>query len=293
MRTFLLSFLVWAIFAVFARWYYVCQIKHLCAETPVAVVDANARAKTLSLKDGGTNVLQVLYDQFRFNGDVPDLNDNNYKFLEETAKWLKANPDRKLTITGQFLESEKDISAGIYENLGLARAAKMQQMLEKLGVPKNQMSLDYRMVGGGALNEPVLFSLDGGALPDNYNKDEKLTTASFTFDNMTYSDANFEYDSDVFKPGTAFTAYADSVKTYLTLNANKSLNIIGHTDNVGSTDYNQKLGLRRAASTKKYFEKIGVKNKITIASKGKEEPIATNTTEEGRQKNRRVNVQIK
>lgn len=291
MRTFLLSFLVWAAFATFARWYYVCRIKHLCAEQPIAL-DANARARTLALHDGQTAVLSN-YEQFRFAGTTPELSDNNHLFLAETAKWLKANPDKKLTITGRFLESEKGMPAGIYENLGLARAAEVQKLLEKLGVPKNQMAIDYKMVPDGALSEPVSFRVGGETTPKDYDSNEKLTTASFTFENMTYSDANFEYNSDAFKPGTAFIAYADSVKTYLSVNKTKELHIIGHTDNVGGESYNQALGLRRAESTKKYFQKIGVKTNITTASRGKNEPIATNTTEEGRQKNRRVNVQIK
>jgi len=68
---------------------------------------------------------------------------------------------------------------------------------------------------------------------------------------------------------------------------------VGHTDSVGSNQYNQKLGARRAAAVKAYLVSKGVDaNRVYTESKGETDPIATNKTAEGRSKNRRVEVEV-
>jgi len=68
----------------------------------------------------------------------------------------------------------------------------------------------------------------------------------------------------------------------------------GHTDSMGTDEYNQKLSERRAESVKKYLTKEGAVNKkmISTIGYGKTRPIASNDTEEGRAKNRRVEIVI-
>jgi OOP family OmpA-OmpF porin len=68
----------------------------------------------------------------------------------------------------------------------------------------------------------------------------------------------------------------------------------GHTDSIGSDSYNQKLSERRAAAVKNYLVSKGIPaSKITTIGKGKTQPVATNKTAEGRQKNRRVDIEFK
>jgi outer membrane protein OmpA-like peptidoglycan-associated protein len=69
--------------------------------------------------------------------------------------------------------------------------------------------------------------------------------------------------------------------------------VIGHTDNVGSAQYNQGLSERRAESAAGYLVQQGVtRNRIATRGMGLRDPIATNETAEGRQLNRRVEVVI-
>jgi outer membrane protein OmpA-like peptidoglycan-associated protein len=71
------------------------------------------------------------------------------------------------------------------------------------------------------------------------------------------------------------------------------LAIDGHTDNVGSDDYNQKLSDSRAASVMNYIVSKGVDaSRITAAGHGESMPIADNKTAAGRQKNRRVEMKL-
>ncbi len=72
------------------------------------------------------------------------------------------------------------------------------------------------------------------------------------------------------------------------------MNVIGHTDSVGSEDYNQKLSERRAQSVADFFHDEGgvSKERLRVSGRGELEPIADNATEEGRSQNRRVVIEV-
>lgn len=68
---------------------------------------------------------------------------------------------------------------------------------------------------------------------------------------------------------------------------------IGHTDSIGTNEYNQKLSVRRAESVKNYLTSKGVPaDRIYTEGKGETQPVATNATREGRQQNRRVEIEV-
>ena len=69
--------------------------------------------------------------------------------------------------------------------------------------------------------------------------------------------------------------------------------IVGHTDNVGTDDYNQGLSLRRANAAAAYLVSQGVSNsRVRTNGLGENEPVASNETDAGRAANRRVEVAI-
>jgi len=71
------------------------------------------------------------------------------------------------------------------------------------------------------------------------------------------------------------------------------LSVAGYTDYVGTDEYNQALSVRRANSVRAYLLTQHVPaSSVTIIGYGEKDPIATNNTSEGRQKNRRVEFQI-
>jgi OOP family OmpA-OmpF porin len=68
---------------------------------------------------------------------------------------------------------------------------------------------------------------------------------------------------------------------------------IGHTDSIGTDAYNQGLSVRRADSVKAYMVSKGIEpNRVYTEGKGEKQPIASNTTRDGRQKNRRVDIEV-
>ncbi len=285
----LLGFLVFLAWASIARYYYVCEIKNHCEPVEEPVEDLRPNTLSLILDDSIT--LLKNYQEFAFGQDSiqPTLSENNKIYLDSVAVFMKNDTLLNLSIKGFSRESERGNWAGIYEDLGTARAAGIRALLIARGIPESRISLESGVSANEKMPEPVRFNLydTSDAIPDEFSK------VQFSFTNMTYSDANFELDSDVFAPGEAFKFYADSVATFFALNPKKSLTIIGHCDNSGTEKYNHDLGLRRAKNTQLYFEKLGLKPEVVITeSKGESEPIAPNDTDENRQKNRRVNFII-
>ncbi len=71
------------------------------------------------------------------------------------------------------------------------------------------------------------------------------------------------------------------------------LEVEGHTDSVGGDEYNQQLSERRAQSVRDYLTQQGVSaGSITALGFGKSQPVASNQTAEGRQRNRRVELVV-
>jgi outer membrane protein OmpA-like peptidoglycan-associated protein len=281
-----LLFAAFVLFAIFARWFFICDILNLCEEAPVEIA-APPRLQNLQLTENDS-VLLSGYDQFVFvNGaDQPEMNANNEQFLDTIAQMMAADATKSLEITGRYTLQEKDIMAGFYENMGLARAAAIRDLMTARGIAEDRISLKHKTTTDSLLREPLLFDFSQRNLPSEY------ATASYSFTNMTYSDANFPSNSAIFDPGEAFRNYADSVKVYMGLHPEKTLRIVGHTDNVDTEKYNLKLGMRRAESAKEYLENLGITAAIKTESKGETEHVASNDTPEGRQENRRVNFII-
>jgi outer membrane protein OmpA-like peptidoglycan-associated protein len=89
-------------------------------------------------------------------------------------------------------------------------------------------------------------------------------------------------------------AILDNVVSVLQNNVFNSVTLKGHTDNIGTDEYNQGLGMRRATAVKEILTSKGIPaSKIQTQSYGETVPKATNATAEGRQKNRRVEFDLK
>jgi outer membrane protein OmpA-like peptidoglycan-associated protein len=89
-----------------------------------------------------------------------------------------------------------------------------------------------------------------------------------------------------------FTAL-NSIVDYLLSHSQRSVEISGHTDNTGRETHNLSLSKQRADVVAEYLVSNGVDiNRVTTSGLGSSKPIAPNTTEEGRKKNRRVELLI-
>ena len=101
----------------------------------------------------------------------------------------------------------------------------------------------------------------------------------------------FDTDKATLKP----MSYTELDKLVEIMNKNPKIKIEigGHTDNVGSKAYNQRLSQSRAESVVNYLISKGFSSdRMTYKGYGFDDPIATNNTEEGRAQNRRVEFKI-
>ena len=103
------------------------------------------------------------------------------------------------------------------------------------------------------------------------------------------SDISFDVGRADIKPN--FRPVLDRFAQTLNANPTTSVRIIGHTDSTGSDAVNDPLSVNRAASARNYLADRGVaSSRIVIDGRGSHEPLADNSSEAGRAKNRRVEI---
>ena len=106
------------------------------------------------------------------------------------------------------------------------------------------------------------------------------------------ADVLFDFDKAEIKP--EFTAEIDAAAELLLANPDVTVRIDGHTDSIGTEEYNQGLSERRAQSVVDYLAAQGVDpTRMTPSGMGESDPIADNGTREGRARNRRVEIQTR
>jgi outer membrane protein OmpA-like peptidoglycan-associated protein len=122
----------------------------------------------------------------------------------------------------------------------------------------------------------------------------KLAEGTFV-DEIVLTDDNVTFGFDKSSLSDGAKATLDSfVKGLKSKNKNVFIEIQGHTDNIGSEQYNLKLGYKRAEHVMKYLNKdLGVPlHRMNVTSYGEYKPIADNSSKEGRAQNRRVSLVV-
>lgn len=109
---------------------------------------------------------------------------------------------------------------------------------------------------------------------------------------MTYSaDTFFDFDKSFLKP-----AGKSKLNLLLAQVHHMRLDVVivvGHTDSVGSDAYNEELSMRRSEAVRAYLVSNGVDgSRISTEGMGERQPVANNTTREGRALNRRVEIEV-
>lgn len=105
------------------------------------------------------------------------------------------------------------------------------------------------------------------------------------------ADAYFDFNKATLKPGGE--AEIDRVVSSMKENTRLHVLIEGHTDSIGSDAYNMRLSERRADAVRRYMVSEGIDDsRIETKGYGESQPVADNTSKEGRAKNRRVDLTI-
>ena len=110
--------------------------------------------------------------------------------------------------------------------------------------------------------------------------------------NVVLQGVNFQKSSAILtKPSEAILR---KVLVALVANPDIEVEIAGYTDNLGNARQNEVLSLARAQTVKDWLVESGIDQKrMNVVGMGIRDPVASNSTEEGRAKNRRIELQVK
>ena len=140
-----------------------------------------------------------------------------------------------------------------------------------------------------------------GRMMDNQEKDMRNALASSEAASVSREgnllavtfkgDVTFDTNSTVVRPG--LQSELDRVAGVMNQYPNTLVRVEGHTDSKGSNEYNMDLSNRRALAVKNLVAQRGIADsRLDVVGYGETMPVATNDTEAGRQKNRRVEIKI-
>jgi len=233
-----------------------------------------------------------------------DFNKSSYSYLtplaagmttslDETAAYLKANPNRSMTITGLYKDGETNGS--VFPNLGLARANEIKKSLAALGVPAQQLLTDARLLGDGIdFKDGVLFNGASFGFTETTNDlAERLAAIKARLDASPLTIYFKTGEQNVDLTAAQRTDISDLV-FYLDNVSDSNLEVGGHTDDQGDLALNTRLSRKRAEFVRDYLTSNGLDvNRLTAQGYGPNSPIQDNATSAGRAKNRRVEVRLK
>lgn len=193
------------------------------------------------------------------------------------AEWFIDNTDRKTAPWHDILEydgmtklltAQARVVPGRYYRIKLAIADVDDAMLDSSVILKEKSFRSF--------DQPIQAQADSNA----------VTSA------ISPSIVLFDWDSSELteEAKTQLRDFAEQVLTH----SPQAIRVIGHTDALGSNDYNEKLARKRVQAVVNFLATLGLKGKVSLyrQSKGENEPVASNAEESGRSQNRRVEVRV-
>ncbi|VXC26480.1 Flagellar motor protein MotB [Flavobacterium sp. 9AF] len=262
----------------------------------ITTVDETTRSSHLGfsvsdLKITKNESLNFLNSNFSLLLPVSDSIDKGINQLREELK----KRDSNLKLTGLYSSKEKNNS--IFPNLGLARANAVKNYLITKGFSEKQIEIadqveEALVVKNDTVFGPIILKWLSKSNVDEGAKDWEVVKANLNANPLTL----------YFNTGQSAIVLTQEQKEklamimdYINHVEGSKINVTGHSDNTpGVRHSNQYYSLERARFAKDYFVLNGIlENKIEISGKGEMQPIADNTTESGRAKNRRTEITIK
>ncbi|MDZ4704753.1 MAG: OmpA family protein [Saprospiraceae bacterium] len=268
----IIMLVIWLLYSLIA---YKGCLQQCCSADAASMTDLDSNAI-----DSGTLVRYPL--DFQWANAAAFTNDGFPELKQRLLAQMKDN--NLLQITGLYYEAEPKPDG--YDNMGFARADAAKKLFAGT-IPDDRVQLRARLMDETpgvrkGYFEGVAFE---GITPE--------ATAEASVE---------ELDDRIiirFPTGSVQREYDPAVEAYLTKLAERvkktgeRISLVGHTDNVGTDQVNNQLGLGRANQIKNTLTKVGVKaEQVDVDTKGKTQPVDSNNTETGRQNNRRVEVRL-
>jgi len=293
----LLIFLLWAFLGMW--WYYSCPLCNNQCETVYEIQEKEHIINDIPvIKSQGinTNSLTINNDSgdalFKFNDyliiykgtDSVHIPNTLISFKDSIFNYLNNNQNKQLQLVGWYKDGEwSNINDSI--NFGLNRANYIKKILVKFGVNTDKISVkgtkhSYNYKKG---------AYSGGM--ELYFKEISETKAEEINYGITHKTLYTKFNSRNFIPDNTLLTYTSDLKNYLQKHPNKSIKITGHTDSFGDEEANEIIGRDRATNVMNHFISQGIsKTRIQVFTKGELDPITDNNSNEGRAKNRRIEI---
>ena len=278
--------LISALYIWGGHWLYINKIDDICCgsattedvSSGVAGATSDKNAPIISTPtEIGNKPLEYFWDD-----SEPEINDGFEDYRIAMLEGMTEN--NTLQLSADYHKDE--IAPEGFPTMGHARAAALRQLL------KDHISEDRVIINGRLVDE-----VDGvrdapfEAITYNWVKEvKKNETTIIEIEDRTM--IFHPYNSSDRLENNKINLYLDKLAERLNA-TNEILSVSGHTDWNGDHASNRKLGLYRAQGIRDLLVQRGVDRKrIKVITKGESFPIATNTTEVGRQKNRRTEILI-
>ena len=151
--------------------------------------------------------------------------------------------------------------------------------------PAQKYKVNYRIFSN--VQNDLVMDMPASANPYTFEYTITATPPrTFTLDNVFFDSGKSTLRPESDKAINELAEYMNLKKTLV-------IEIAGHTDNVGAPEANLKLSEDRAKAVKQYLQKKGIApERVTAKGYGDTQPVADNSTEAGKQKNRRTEVRI-
>ena len=211
--------------------------------------------------------------------------------IQHVKTHLGNNTKKSIDITAFYTGSEVNTSA--FPNLGIARANSIKNYLSTQGIPSRQINIFGKenndlVITDSLYMDPVRYAISEG----NSQEEQELEALKKRFNDNPLI-LYFQNGQASINPTDEQRQKIADISRYLDKVEGSSITIEGHTDNTGARTANISLGLKRANAIKQDFIINGIpEEKIITTSKGPDEPLATNTNEGGKAKNRRSVIRI-
>lgn len=291
------AFIIWSVFALLFHYYLSdklfgpCATNHKNQENETLVPEKTSVIKTedfIITDDKGKKITDFKGKFIIKSGtDTVMIPPTFNPIIDSIQQYLSKNTSSNLFIVVNYLKSEIDKTSG--SHLGQKRAEFLKNRLVQNNIPSDRISIETQ------LSE---FHFD----EKNQNYDAitlyfkdliglKASNAAAIVANKTL---RFSFGNQSFRPSDELIDYVFELKSYLSQYPNKKVYIVGHTDSEGDAEFNYNIGLKRAQFVKDFLITQQIESyKIVSESKGETEPIADNTTREGKSLNRRIEIIIK
>lgn len=263
-------------------------------EAVVAPAEPEATSYPFAFSDGDYAYNEN--DNYNFNMSsssiLMPLSDKVSAGITSLKAFLTENAGKVVNVTGYYKNDEANASA--FPNLGLARANAVKNHLVENGISSSQINTMGKLMSDMVSKDNMFLGPLSYGLGDKAeNADDELQALydKITDDplvlNFNTGEASINLSAEQRQKVADISRYLDKVE-------GATAQVTGHTDSSGQRVTNVRLGQERADFAANYLAQNGIsKAKIKASSKGSDTPVANNTTEEGRSKNRRTVVTLK